>query len=99
MNLKQIAVAVIGISVAFVMFRDAQAQNSAQSDGPQYTSDGLLVKPENYREWVYLTSGLGMNYGAPAENPNAAPFFDNVFVNPSAYRAFLRTGTWPDKTV
>jgi hypothetical protein len=25
--------------------------------------------------------------------------FDNVFVNPSAYRSFLATGTWPDKTV
>jgi hypothetical protein len=25
--------------------------------------------------------------------------FDNVFVNPEAYRAFLDTGTWPDKTV
>ena len=24
--------------------------------------------------------------------------FDNVFVNPSAYRAFEETGTWPDKT-
>ena len=25
--------------------------------------------------------------------------FDNVFVNPEAYRAFQATGTWPDKTV
>jgi hypothetical protein len=25
--------------------------------------------------------------------------FDNVFVNPDAYRAFLQTGTWPDKTM
>ena len=24
--------------------------------------------------------------------------FDNVFVNPAAYRAFLRNGHWPDKT-
>jgi hypothetical protein len=24
--------------------------------------------------------------------------FDNVFVNPSSYRAFLQSGTWPDKT-
>jgi hypothetical protein len=24
--------------------------------------------------------------------------FDNVFVNPEAYRSFLATGTWPDKT-
>lgn len=25
--------------------------------------------------------------------------FDNVFVNPEAYRVFLRNGLWPDKTV
>ena len=25
--------------------------------------------------------------------------FDNVFVNPEAYKAFLQTGTWPDKTM
>ena len=25
--------------------------------------------------------------------------FDNVFVTPQAYRAFLQTGTWPDKTM
>ncbi len=25
--------------------------------------------------------------------------FDNVFVNPAAYQAFVKTGTWPDKTM
>jgi Cytochrome P460 len=25
--------------------------------------------------------------------------FDNVFVNPESYQAFLKTGTWPDKTM
>ena len=25
--------------------------------------------------------------------------FDNVFVNPESYAAFLETGTWPDKTM
>lgn len=25
--------------------------------------------------------------------------FENVFVNRSAYNAFLKTGTWPNKTV
>ena len=25
--------------------------------------------------------------------------FDNVFVNPAAYQAFTKTGTWPDKTM
>ena len=25
--------------------------------------------------------------------------FDNVFVNPEAYKTFVNTGTWPDKTI
>ena len=25
--------------------------------------------------------------------------FDNVFVNPQAYKSFLATGTWPDNTI
>jgi hypothetical protein len=71
----------------------------AQSGSPaQYSRDGKLLLPADYREWVFLTSGLGMTY---AENPqpNAIPLFDNVFVNPAAYKSFLKNGSWPDKTV
>lgn len=62
-----------------------------------YTKDGDLVPPLQYREWVYLTSGLDMSYTGKA-NPDMS-MFDNVFVNPEAYRSFVATGTWPDKTV
>jgi hypothetical protein len=41
-----------------------------------------------------------MSYNATANAAgNSNPPFDNVFVTPSAYRAFLQTGTWPEKTV
>jgi hypothetical protein len=62
---------------------------------PRYTSDGQLVRPEDYREWVFLSSGLGMTYGGGAKEPR----FDNVFVTPGAYKAFLETGGWPEKTM
>lgn len=68
------------------------------SPDPQFTKEGELIRPANYREWIYLTSGLGMSYGARplvAENPP----FDNVFVHPTAYRAFQATGHWPDHTI
>jgi hypothetical protein len=65
---------------------------------PAYNKDGTLIPPLQYREWVYLTSGLGMNYNANAPAGDS-PSFDNVFVNPEAYRSFLANGTWPDKTV
>lgn len=64
---------------------------------PAYTKDGDLVPPLQYREWVYLTSGLDMNYTPKASSDMS--MFDNVFVNPEAYQAFVATGSWPDKTV
>ena len=72
----------------------------AGDSGPEYTKDGQLVMPNDYREWVYLSSGLGMTYGPVTETlPTRAPSFDNVFVTRAAYRRFMDTGTWPDKTM
>jgi len=64
---------------------------------PRYAADGQLTLPSDYREWVFLSSGLGMTYGA--ESGSRPPAFTNVFVNPAAYRSFRATGTWPDKTM
>ena len=91
----------VGIVAVFACL-DASWQVLAQqpsSDGPRYATDGKLLRPADYREWMFLTAGLGMTYG-PAAGPSvAAPRFDNVFVNPSAYRHFMKTGAWPDKTM
>ena len=57
------------------------------------------MRPDNYREWIYLSSGLGMTYGVVESVANPVQRFDNVFVTPQAYRAFLQTGAWPDKTM
>jgi hypothetical protein len=62
----------------------------------EYTTDGKMTLPD-YRQWVFLSSGLGMSY-TPPSGQNANPHFDNVFVNREAYQAFLRTGMWPDQT-
>jgi hypothetical protein len=69
------------------------------ADNAEFTASGDLVRPANYREWVFLSSGLGMTYGPNAPAPDAPRRFDNVYVNPSAYRHFMRTGKWPDGTV
>jgi hypothetical protein len=63
----------------------------------EYTRDGLLKRPEHYREWLYLSSGFDMSYGAGMHLGRHQ--FDNVFVDPAAYKVFVATGTWPDKTV
>jgi cytochrome c553 len=71
----------------------------ARPDGPHYNAEGELLFPANYREWTFLSSGLGMNYGPLAAKGGDDPSFDNVFVSPSAYKAFLETGTWPEQTI
>ena len=91
--MKRIVV-VFGLAyvIAFSLATHAQ---QAPVDGPRYTGTAL-VRPTDYREWIFLSSGLGMTYEPPSANP---PTFGNVFVNPSSYRSFMQTGKWPDKTI
>jgi len=94
MNRRRLWLAAAAVMLAsLAMF----AADGASGDGPQYSNGGRFLRPQNYREWIYLSSGLGMTYG-PLAMPGE-PSFDNVFVNPSAYKAFLQTGHWPDGTV
>jgi Cytochrome P460 len=72
-------------------------KGTSAASGPEYTSDAQLKFPEHYREWVYLTTGFDMSYN-PARQMDHH-MFDNVFVNPEAYKTFVETGTWPDKTM
>ena len=71
---------------------------TAPTETPGYTADGQLKFPAEYREWVFLTSGIDVSY-SPQPAAASHSMFDNVFVNPSAYRAFRQTGTWPDRTM
>ncbi|ADW70034.1 hypothetical protein AciX9_3013 [Granulicella tundricola MP5ACTX9] len=67
------------------------------NDGPGYLANGEMKFPADYRDWVFLTSGLDMSYSSDAAPDHS--MFNNVFVNPSAYRAFKATGHWPEGTV
>jgi Cytochrome P460 len=68
-------------------------------DGPVWEADDRLAFPADYREWIFLSSGLGMNYGPNAPAAGQPQSFTNVYVNPSSYRAFMKTGAWPDRTL
>lgn len=90
-----LALLVAGIAaLPTVVFAEAPVKNVHE---PIYSADGRLIPPADYREWIFLSSGLDMSYNEKALASNQ-PVFDNVFVNPEAYRAFRQTGTWPDKT-
>jgi hypothetical protein len=95
--MKRLWVAV-GSSWLLALAAAVHAQQPA-ADGPRYVNNTSLVRPANYREWIFLGSGLGLTYEAEAARANQAPSFTNVFVNPSSYRAFMDSGKWPDGSV
>jgi len=69
--------------------------------GATFAADGKLQRPVEYRNWRFVSTGLGMSYGpaAQAAASSGHAMFDNVFVQPEAYDAFVRDGAWPEGTM
>jgi len=62
-----------------------------------FTNDGQLVKPEGFRQWVFIGAPLtphGLNNGKAG-----FPEFHHVYVNPDSFAVYERTGEFPDGTV
>lgn len=88
-----------GCALAVLVSFGASHGDEVESPALAYDTDGRLVFPRDYRSWPSIGTGLGMAYGPLREQAGANPPFTNVFVNPEAHRAFLKTGKWPDRTV
>jgi len=93
---SKIAVWGMVLAVAVLAGITRGADQVSAPDKPQYTKKNELLRPTNYRNWVYLSSGLGMNYSAGAVDHQ---MFTNVFVPQWAYGEFLATGKWPDQSI
>lgn len=87
---KGVALALVSLGAAAAVSPESGPAESA------YGPDGLLKFPTRYREWIFLSSGLDMSYRKMPGMQHS--MFDNVFVNPAAYQAFQKTGTWPEET-
>ena len=78
----------------------AQVPGAAASDKPQYTADGKkMIAPaaDVYREWVAVGTPLtphDMNNGEAT-----FPEFHTVYVSPTAWREYKKTGKWPEGTM
>lgn len=90
---------IAAVTCAGARARSDATRRDGGSEGPSFAADGRLRRPVDYREWVFVTSGLGMTYGPAKVADEREPRFDNVFVTTAAYRDFIRSGTWPEKTM
>src|SRR6516165_6143429 len=61
---------------------------------PAYTEDGRLQYPSEYRDWVFLSSGIDMSY---SDAMRGHSMFDNVFVNREAYPDSVPAAPGPDQ--
>lgn len=90
----KVRIRLIGVALAGLLSAAATA-----ADAPLFDGAGLLQRPADYRQWMFLTSGLGMAYGAAGQAEGRPAPFTNVFVKPEAWRGFMQTGVWPEGTV
>jgi hypothetical protein len=63
----------------------------------QFNKDGDLLTPRNYREWVFVGAPVtpkDMNDGNPA-----FPEFHNVYIDPTSYAHYKKTGKFRDGTI
>ena len=95
---SSIGIAVLATAIAVGVGTSVSAETKSV-DGPEYDEKGKLIRPQNYREWVNIGTGIGMVYGPLRDKAGGNQAFTNVFVNPASYRAFLTNGAWPDKTL
>jgi hypothetical protein len=66
-----------------------------------FEGSDILIRPEGYREWVFVGSSIGLNYAAnpPATAPQDRQHFHNVYIDPVAYKHYERTKEFPEGTV
>jgi len=92
--------ALIGV-VAWRGVARGQQQDPPDDQLPQFAQRDQLVKPVGWEAWVMVGASTGLSYAAaPPPAAGAAPgMFHNVYVQPWAYREFVRTGAFPQRTM
>jgi Cytochrome P460 len=101
MKKLMLAVAILALGVsATVVLAQRQGTNTVSAQGrylPEYTKEGDLILPKNWRSWVYVGSPLtpdGLN-----DSKEGFPEYHNVYIEPGSYEIYKKTGEFPDGTI
>jgi len=91
--MKTVFCSIALVAACLAVLAAAPEEKSAK---PQYDEKGQLVRPADYREWMFLSAGYGMNY---SPGPGSHEMFTNVFVQRWAYLEFVNSGKWPEQSM
>ena len=88
--------AITGLVAVLGLITTTQAQTGAKYEA-QFNSDGGLIRPEGWREWVYIGTPLTPNSLNPPEA--AFPEFHNVYIDPTSWDHYKKTGRFREGTM
>ena len=71
----------------------------AQQPSAVFEGKNTLVRPEGYREWIFVGSSLGLSYAPDPAQARGGQLYHNVYMIPWAFREFSKTGKFPDGTM
>ena len=76
-----------------------QPASAPDSEKPKFTADGKLIPftSDVYREWIFVGTPITPN--DLNDGDAAFPEFHNVYMNPSAWREWKKSGMYPEGTV
>ncbi len=75
----------------------AEPQSASEKAAASYTAKGELIRPADHREWVFVGAPVTPN---DMNDGNAAfPEFHNVYIDPTSFASYKKSGTFPDGTV
>lgn len=71
---------------------------------PRYAGDSL-IRPDGFERWVLAGASMGLGYSEPSGADAArgagatGGMFHNVYIEPTAYEHYVRTGKFREKTM
>ena len=97
--IQKITVRGLTLLLAFTLASFALQANAEHHEKykAQFTKDGKLVRPEGWREWIFIGSPVTPN----SLNAGAAPFpeFHSVYIDPKSWAHWKETGLFREGTM
>ncbi|MFU3539685.1 cytochrome P460 family protein [Pseudomonas aeruginosa] len=88
------------ILTAFLIIQSYSKNLPSSSVKLIFNEKDEAILPKGYRSWVHTYSAWESITITPLDNTlTKTPEFHNVYVEPNAYRTFLKTGAWPEGTL
>jgi len=85
------------LGIAVLLLLSSPEVGTAENSWAKFDKEGNLLRPDGWRDWIYVGTPLTPN----ELNPPAAPFpeFHNVYIDPDSYAHYKKTGKFREGTI